>query len=284
MEKRMLVPNEIVDETIAAGVKKSKLKTLQMIILGIIGGAFIALGGYSSAVASHSIENFGVAKLVAGTVFPVGLMMILLGGGELFTSNTMMLIGVVDGKVELKKMFKNWFFVYFANLIGSIIIAYLIFASGGLDVNGGKLGAYALKVAAYKGSLPFYRAFTSGILCNILVCIAVWMSYGAKDIIHKIFAVWFPIMAFVVAGYEHCVANMYYFSIGLFAKTNPAYAEVGHFTAEKLSHISIGSMIQNLIPATLGNIVGGAVCIGLMYYLALKRIQAKVEVSKGLKM
>ncbi|MCX7695473.1 MAG: formate/nitrite transporter family protein [Caloramator sp.] len=284
MEKRMLIPNEIVDETIAAGVKKSKLQALQMIILGIIGGAFIALGGYSAAVASHSIENFGLSKFVAGAVFPVGLMMILLGGGELFTSNTMILIGVVDGKVQLKKMFKNWFFVYFANLIGSVLIAYLIFASGGLDVNGGKLGAYALKVAAYKGSLPFYRAFVSGILCNILVCIAVWMSYGAKDVIHKIFAVWFPIMAFVVAGYEHCVANMYYFSIGLFAKTNPAYAEIGHFTPEKLSHISVASMISNLIPATLGNIVGGAVCIALMYYLALKRIPAKMEVSKSLNM
>lgn len=284
MEKRMLVPNEIVDEVIAAGVKKSKLSALQMIILGTIAGAFIALGGYSSAVASHSIENFGVAKFLAGAIFPVGLMMILLAGGELFTSNTMILVGVVDGKVKIKNMFKNWFFVYFSNLLGSVIIAYLIFASGGLDVNSGKLGAYALKVAAYKGSLPFYKAFTSGILCNILVCVAVWMAYGAKDVIHKIFAVWFPIMAFVVAGYEHCIANMYYFSIGLFAKTNPAYAEIGHFTPEKLSHISIGAMVQNLIPATLGNLVGGAIFVGLMYYLALKKIPAKMDVNRTLNM
>ncbi|WDC84115.1 formate/nitrite transporter family protein [Caloramator sp. mosi_1] len=112
----------------------------------------------------------------------------------------------------------------------------------------------------------------------------MWMSYGAKDVIHKIFAVWFPIMAFVVAGYEHCVANMYYFSIGILAKTNPVYAEIGHFTEEKLSHISIGSMIHNLIPSTLGNIVGGALFIGCMYYLAFKRIPAKVSANNTVKM
>lgn len=276
MEKRMLIPNDIVDEVIAVGIKKSKLSTLQMIILGIIGGAFIALGGYSAAVASHAIENVGLAKLVAGTVFPVGLMMIVIGGGELFTSNTMMVISFLDGKAKFKYVLKNWFYVYFANFIGSILIAYLIFASGGLDVNSGKLGAYALKVASYKGGLTFYKAFTSGILCNILVCIAAWMAYGAKDIIHKIFAIWFPIMAFIVGGYEHCIANMYYFSIGMFAKLNPAYAEAGHFTAEKLSHIGIGPMVANLIPVTLGNFIGGGIFVATLYYLSFKKIPATI--------
>lgn len=275
----MLASNEIIDEVVSLGVKKSKLSVLQMVILGILGGSFVALGGYSAAVASHSIENFGISKLVAGTVFPVGLMMILIGGGELFTSNTMLFVGWVDGKISLKKMFRNWFFVYFSNLIGSIIIAYLVFASGGLDVNGGKLGAYALKVASYKGGISFYKAFTSGILCNILVCIAVCMAYASKDVIHKIFAIWFPIMAFVVAGYEHCIANMYYFSIGLFAKTNPVYAEIGHFSPEKLSHVTIPSMIKNLIPVTLGNIVGGAIFIALAYYVAYKRPVKKVDMN-----
>ena len=283
MERRMITPPEMVDDAINIGIKKAKSETIQTVIGGILAGAYIALGGLAAAIASHSVENFGLSKFIAGAVFPVGLMMIVICGGELFTGNTLLLVANKDGKISFSQVLKNWGIVYFTNMIGSFLVAYFAFASGTFDGNGGKIGGYALKVAAYKAGLPFYKAFISGILCNVLVCLAVWASYAAKDIVSKIFAIWFPIMAFIIGGFEHSVANMYYFSAGLLAKLNPAYAEALNITADKLDKINAAHIVSNLIPVTLGNIVGGGIFVGLAYYYLYKVPQYRAEkVSKTL--
>lgn len=280
MEKKMLTSPEILDETIQIGIKKgAKTHILQTILLGILAGAFIALGGYAASVASHSIENYGLSKLVAGIVFPVGLMFVLICGGELFTGNVLLFDAFMEKKISFWQMLRNWIIVYFSNLVGAFTIAFLIFNTGILESNAGKLGGYAVKVAVYKGGLTFTQAFTSGILCNIIVCLAVWGAYSAKDIAGKLWMIWFPIMAFVVAGFEHSVANMYYFSIGMLAKTNPAYVEASH-VGEKISKLDIGHIVGNLIPVTLGNIVGGAIFVGLLYWIIYKYIPSIKTESK----
>jgi formate/nitrite transporter len=271
LEKRMVIPSEITDEAIKTGVKKAHSSPVQLLVLGALAGMFIALGAYSAAVVSHSIDNYGISKFAAAIVFPVGLMLVLICGGELFTGNTLMLVAFLEKKIKLKELLRNWGIVYFSNLIGAIIIGVLLYLSGALDVNGGKLAGYAIKVAALKGGINFWQGFASGIICNILVCIAVWGAYAAKDIVGKIFVIWFPVMAFILTGTEHCVANMYYFSAGMLAKINPAYIELSH-VGNKIANISIGNIVGNLIPVTFGNIVGGSIFVGMLYWLTYKQI------------
>lgn len=278
MEKRMLTSQEICSEMTNTGVKKGTSSFPQLLILGILAGIFIALGGFASAVFSHSIENPGIAKFASGIIFPVGLMFVIICGGELFTGNTLIVTAMYEGKISFGQVLRNWIIVYFANFIGAFIIAFLVINSGSLGFNAGKLGGYAIKVAAAKGGLSFISAFSSGILCNILVCLAVWGSYAAKDIAGKVLIIWFPVMAFVVSGFEHSVANMYYFSIGILAKSNPAFIDASH-VGDKISNVNWSHAIENLIPVTLGNIIGGAVFVGTAYWL-IYRYFPSVKASK----
>lgn len=274
----MIVPAELPDEAVKVGIKKAKSNFSQLLILGAFAGMFIAIGGFGAAMISHSIENVGLSKFAGAAIFPTGLMLVIICGGELFTGNTLMSAALLEKKITLKELLRNWIIVYLANLVGAFIIALLIFNSGSLDTNGGKLGGYVIKVAANKGGLSFAQAFTSGILCNMLVCLGVWGSNAAKDIEGKILIIWFPVMAFVLSGFEHSVANMYYFSIGLLAKSNQQFVELSNI-GEKISNVDIGHAIGNLIPVTLGNIVGGAVFIGFAYWLVYKFIP-KTKASK----
>lgn len=272
MEGSLLKPNEICDEVISTGIKKSKYSNKQVILLGLMAGGFIAIGAFSAALASHGVADYGISKLIAGAIFPVGLMFVLICGADLFTGNCLMAVSLVEKKITFKSMLKNWSIVYLTNFIGTFIIAFLIFNSGLLSTNSDKLGAYAIKVAYNKSNLTFVKSLSSGILCNFVVCLAVWGAYAAKDMIGKIFIIWFPIMAFVVAGFEHSVANMYYFTIGMFAKTSPALVEASHFSAEQLSHLNLRNIIiNNMIPVTIGNIIGGAVFVGLAYWAIYKQ-------------
>lgn len=263
----MLKPYEICDETINTGIKKANYTLIQAIILGLLAGGFIAIGGFAAALASHGVENAGIAKLVAGAVFPVGLILVLICGADLFTGNCLMAVALVEKKITFKGMIKNWVVIYFANFVGALIIAFLIFNTGLLSTNDSLLGGYAVKVATNKANLTFVQALSSGILCNFVVGIAVWGSYAAKDIAGKVAIIWFPIMAFIVGGFEHCVANMYYFSIGLMAKVNPTFIEKSHLTADKIDGLNLHNIIfNNMIPATIGNIIGGSVFVGLAYW------------------
>ena len=268
----MLLPQQIVSSNMAAGKTKTRTTLLRLVLLGILAGMFIACGASASSVAMHAVSNVGLARLVAGCIFPIGLMMIIFVGGELFTGDCLMIMGCLQGRYTMLSMVKVLVVVFFSNFAGSAVLAAMVSASGQFDYTGGMLGAFTIKVAMGKVGLSFGAAFISGILCNIFVCIAVLMSVAAKDISGKVWAIFFPIMAFVVSGYEHCVANMYYIPAGIFAAANEKYAQAAMeaygYTAAQLESLNLGNMLlNNLLPVTLGNIVGGMVFVGLPLYL-----------------
>ena len=268
----MLSPLQIVSANINAAKAKTELSFLRMILLGIFAGIFIACGASASSVAMHAISNVGLSRLVAGCVFPIGLMMIVFVGGELFTGDCLMIMGCMHRKFSPLSMVKVLVVVWVSNLLGSVILAALVSASGQFHYSGDLLGAFTIKVGLGKVNLSFGTAFVSGILCNIFVCIAVLMAAAAKDIVGKVFAIFFPILAFVVSGYEHCVANMYYIPAAIFAAADPAYVQAAQtaygYTAAQLEALNWGSfLVNNLIPVTLGNIAGGMVFVGLPLYL-----------------
>ncbi|OPJ66253.1 formate/nitrite transporter family protein [Clostridium chromiireducens] len=272
--KNYLTPLEITEEIIQTGIKKSKMTIINMLILGFLAGAFIAFAAEGSNMASFNLlakaETYGLGKVLAGAVFGTGLMLVLIAGGELFTGNTMMLAGVLDKKVSIKAMLKNWFYVYVGNFIGSVFIAYMMNKSGLFNSGDSMLGAVTIKIAAYKVGLTFTQGLFLGIMCNWLVCLAVWMAYGAKDMTGKIFAIFFPIWLFITSGFEHCVANMYYIPAGVLAKNSKALTDAAlvlGVTPEKLEHLNWETFfIKNLIPVTLGNIIGGGILVGVVYW------------------
>lgn len=271
MEKAYLTPKEIVTATIETGIKKVRTKPLNQFILGILAGAFIAFASEGSNMAAFNLfakpETYGLGKALAGVVFATGLMLVIIAGGELFTGNTLITIGVLEKKIKLKDMLSNWFFVYLGNFVGALFIAYMMNMSGLFNSGDNMLGGITLKIAAYKTHLTFSQAFYLGIMCNWLVCIAVWMSYGAKDIIGKCFAIFFPISLFITSGFEHSIANMYYIPAGILAKSNASWVEASGLTAEKLAHLNWNTFItKNLIPVTIGNIVGGVILVAGVYW------------------
>lgn len=277
MDANMLKPAEVCDEMVKVGVKKTNNTFFQTVLLGILAGAFIAIGGVASSVASHGIKDVGTAKFVAGAIFPVGLMLVIICGGELFTGNILIICGVVDKKVSIKAMLKNWVIIYFSNFIGAFIIGFLLYVARTFDLDSGIVGGYAIKVAAAKANLSFGAALASGILCNFIVCLAVWGAAAAKDIAGKVAIIWFSIMAFVVCGFEHSVANMYYFTAGMLSKMEDVYVQASGVSTAKLQHLNFNGIISNMIPVTLGNIIGGAVCVGLIYYAIYKAIPANTN-------
>ena len=263
-------PKEIIEANMNGAVNKANLPLARMIILGMMAGMFIALGGAISNTAVHDIANVGLARTLAGVIFPVGLLMIILVGGELFTGNCLMVMAAMNKRIKVSGLIRNLVIVYFSNLIGSLIIDVLIFYSGNLDYTGGALGAYTIKVALGKVNITPGNAVVSGILCNFLVCMAILMAGSAKDVIGKIFATWFPIFAFVIGGFEHIVANMFYIPTGILAATNPDYVakaeELYGITADQLSALDLGGLLHNFIPVTIGNILGGMIFIGCTLY------------------
>jgi formate transporter len=229
-------------ETISSlGIKKSNTKIWQLLVLGVLAGLYIGLGGQLFLVTVAS----GMGKVAGGIMFSVGLILIVIAGAELFTGNITILVGVLSGVVSKKRMVRNWVTVYAGNFLGSIVLAWLIYQTGLLGKAGAlnDLGALSVKVAEYKLAIPFLQAFIRGIFCNILVILAIIMSVMAKDIVSKIFCIIFPITCFVACGFEHCVANMYLIVVGLLAKG--------------LSFHETFIVFKNLLPVTLGNIVGG---------------------------
>jgi formate/nitrite transporter len=257
-------PPAAVAEVLAnkVGVNKTQGKFAKLFILGIFAGVYIAFGAELATIVGHDVSQFlgvGIAKLVIGSVFSVGLMLVVIAGAELFTGNNLIMLSVLNKQASVGSMLRNWGIVYFANLIGSLLIVLLIHYSGLLNVNDGAVGAKAVAIANGKVNLDFMQAFTRGILCNWLVCLAVWLAVAAKTVIGKIFACFFPIMAFVASGFEHSVANMYFIPIGILNKSMAA-------SGVDVSNLNIGGLISNLVPVTLGNIVGGAFFVSTLYY------------------
>ena len=249
MDKKFLTPGEIAKATINAGIKKANLSMKSCIILGILAGFFIGLGGLANIIISQSIGAFdaGLAKFLGAMVFPVGLMLVVICGAELFTGNNLMSLAVMDKKITIGKMFRNWGLVWCANFIGSLALVFLIYYSNSLS---GDAAAKAIAIGEAKVSLPFMDAFLRGILCNIVVVLAVWFATAAQDIISKIFSCWFPIMLFVLCGFEHSVANMFFIPMGMILGGN----------------IAMQNLIVSILVVTVGNIVGGALIVPFMYY------------------
>lgn len=271
-------PSEVLEKTIHVQERRASTGTLRLILLGILAGIFIAGGAAASSVGVHTLTNVGVARLVTGLVFPVGLMMIVFIGGELFTGNCLMILGVVDHKFKIIHMFRVLVVVFCSNLIGAMIVVILVFFSGQYEFSSGLLGAYTIKVAYTKTSMSFLEGFCSGVMCNIFVCGAVFMAGAAKEEGGKIWAIFFTILAFVVGGFEHCIANMYYIPAGIMAMTNTDYLSIAKetygYTSEQLANLNWGTFFtHNIIPVGIGNIVGG-MALGGALYLVYKKLPA----------
>ena len=279
MENSFYTPSEVIKSNIKSAVAKANLPLAKMILLGLMAGAFIAFGGAASSVAAHGVADVGLARSIAGAIFPVGLMLVVFTGSELFTGNSLMIMAVIDKKITLLKMIRNLVVVYFANFIGALIIDVLVFLSGQFDFSGGGLGAYTIKVALAKTSIAPVTAVISGILCNILVCLAIVLAGTAKDSIGRIFGIFFPIAAFVVCGFEHCVANMFYIPAGMLAATNTAYVqkaqELYGITAQQCSSLTHFEGTESLLFVTIGNIIGGVLFVGVVLYMAHIKLSGK---------
>lgn len=275
MDKSFFSPAEIAEGFIETGRKKAALSPFSQFALGILAGAFIAFAAEGSNVAIHTMASVGLAKALAGALFSVGLMLVIVAGGELFTGNCLMVLSLSERKISLGAMLRNWAVVYLGNFAGAILVAFLVLCSGQLGFSGGLLGGFTIKVAAYKTSLSFIEAFVMGIMCNWLVCLAVWMAAGTKDMAGKLLAIFFPIWLFVTSGFEHSIANMYYIPAGIFAKGNRAWVNAAislGSTQEKIDSLTWASFaLGNLLPVTLGNIVGGGLFVGMAYWFIYLR-------------
>lgn len=275
MDLNFFTPEEVMEVNLRSGDGKTKHPVLKLVLLGILAGAFVSFGAVASGIAMQGIANFGMSRLVAGCIFPVGLMMITFVGGELFTSSCMMIAGVLDKRFGVFTMVRTLVYLYLSNLIGAAVVAVLVYFSGVLNYSGGAIGAHAINVAYGKASIAPVAGICSGILCNILVCIATLKATAAKDIAGKVWAIFFPIMLFVLCGFEHCVANMYYLIVGMLASMNDKYVAVceqlyGLNAADIGSTINIGGFFANQIPVTIGNILGGMVFVAIPLYVIHK--------------
>ena len=260
-------PATVLQQQIDAAVKKAALPLQRMIVLGAMAGAFIALGAATSSTAAHSLADIGLCRLVSGCVFPVGLILVVLLGAELFTGNNLMAMAAAERKITPRALARNLAVVWLANLLGSLLVAFLSVNSGAMQMGGGALGAYTIKVAAGKASLSPCAAFCSGVLCNILVCTAILAAASSKHVAGKIPAVYIPIFAFVVGGFEHCVANMYYLPAGWLAARNPDWMAIA---AERwgIGAPTLLGICRNLIWATLGNMAGGVLAVAMPVWFA----------------
>ena len=266
----MKTPAELAKLACTVSKVKGNLSVRQMVLMGILAGAYIAFAGWLMTVVSHDMtQHFGsgMTRLVSGAVFSVGLMMVVISGSELFTGNCMMPLGYLAGCTPLPKILRNWGWVYVSNLVGSILIAVLIYYSGLAD---NAVGGRALQVASGKMGLSFGQAFFRGVLCNWIVVLAVWMAMAATDIVGKVWAIFFPIMTFVAAGFEHSIANMYFMALGILLKGDPTTVSGAGLSQEVLSQVSIGGYFHNLIPVTIGNLVGGILFVAIFYYLVFR--------------
>jgi len=272
IENLYFQPDVTAKNYVETGFKKTNLFVYQMLLLGILGGAFIAFAAQGSNAAIHTIESVGIAKTLAGALFTTGLMMVIITGAELFTGNMLIVVSCLDGRSKWSGLIRNWFFVYAGNFIGSMLVVIFIILSGQFNFSNGLLGGFTIKTAAYKASMPFGNAFFMGLLCNCLVCMAVWMASAAKDIPGKLLAVFFPVWLFITSGFEHSIANMYYIPAGILAKANPLWADAAiklGMTREMLDSLNWYTFFaRNLIPVTLGNIAGGSIFVGAIYWIS----------------
>lgn len=283
-----LLPAEMATRAEYLGVRKAEMPALRMFMLAVLAGAFIALGAvFATVVSAGSIPvtdaagaaafsaslPFGVVRMLAGLVFSLGLILVVVGGAELFTGNNLIVMAWASGKVSGGALLRNWGIVYLGNFLGSIGTAVLVFLGRQYTFGGNAVGITALRTAAAKCDLEFLQAIALGVLCNALVCMAVWLTYSARSTVDKIVAIIFPIAAFVAAGFEHSVANMYFIPYGLFVKNlDPVFTAKVAAQVPNLGSLTWSSFfLRNLLPVTIGNIIGGAVLVATVYWAIFLR-------------
>lgn len=255
---------ELVDYVETVGVNKSRLPLQSTMVLGILAGMFIGLGSMVYLmVTSDTTLSFAGRQLLGGLTFCLGLVLVVVAGAELFTGNVLMVVAWSRGKITGGQVIRNWLLVLLANLIGSVLLAALVLYSGTLGLNKGLVATHALEVAGHKDSLNYVTAFFSGVMCNLLVCLAVWLSYAGRTVADKILAVLFPIMTFVACGFEHSVADMYFMPLGLMLRASGV-------VATGVASVTLGGTVGHLIVVILGNIVGGGLLVGLLYHWAYR--------------
>lgn len=284
-----LLPPAMAEKAEGVGVKKASLDAASMFFLAVLAGAFIACGAILSTTVSAGTGSmpYGVARLLAGLVFSLGLILVIVGGAELFTGNNLIVMAFASGKVSLGALLRNWVIVYLGNFTGAILTAYLMFLTKQYTFGNGAIGLAALNTANSKSGLEFVQAIALGIMCNALVCMAVWLCFSARTTTDRILAIIPPITAFVAAGFEHSIANMYFIPIGLFIKSGAgaefwkmsALVDAGK-TVESFGALTWQNFfLGNLLPVTIGNIIGGAVMVGMIYWFIYRRNLAKAAAA-----
>jgi formate/nitrite transporter len=269
-------PKDIALKVETVGVAKAHMATLPLVMLGLLAGAFIGLGGlFFVIVKSDANLSFVVSQLLGGFVFCLGLILVVIAGAELFTGNNLLAMAWADGQITTREVLRNWLWVCAANFVGATGLALLVYLSGHTHANGGAIGTTVLKIALNKQNLIWHEAFFRGVLCNVLVCMAVWMAMAGRSVIDKVIAIVFPITAFVAAGFEHSIANMYFMQLALIIQYFEPVAAANALGAAS-NALSVAGMLSNLVPVILGNLVGGSVFVGLVYHL-IYRVAAAAQ-------
>ena len=270
-----LMPQDMALACEATGTAKAGRDTVALVVLGILAGAFIALGAMLMTVVATGAGDlpWGVARLLSGFVFSLGLILVIVGGAELFTGDSLMIVACASQRITLRSLLRAWALVYVGNMIGAVGTALLVFLSGQHTFAGGTVGQTALSIASIKVALPTVELFFLALLCNVLVCLAVWMSFGARSTTDKVMVIVPPVTAFVAAGFEHSIANLYFLPYALAIKVGASvdfWSAIGQ-TADDYAAVSLGAAAHNVIVATIGNLIGGSLMVGAVYWLVYLR-------------
>jgi formate transporter len=270
-----LLPPEMALACEAAGATKAARDAIALIVLGLLAGAFIAFGAIFMTVVLTGAGGlpFGVARLLAGAVFSLGLILVIVGGAELFTGDSLMIVACASGRITIAKLLRAWSLVYVGNIVGAVGTAVLVFLAGQHGFGGGAVGQTALAIASAKAALPTIQLFFLAVLCNVLVCLAVWMSFGAKSSADKVLVIVPPISAFVAAGFEHSIANLYLLPYALAVKAwaGPEFWAAIAQDAAAYPALTVGAAVHNIIVATIGNLIGGSLMVGAVYWFVYLR-------------
>lgn len=271
----ILTPAEVTANYAASGAAKTCFPVWKLLLLGVLAGFLIAMGGAAASTASFAVQNPGLARMVSGLLFPFALATVLLTGAELFTGNCLIVISVLDRQTTVMGMLRNWGLVYLGNAVGAVLLAAAYALSGQVSMGGGALALQIMKTAATKCALPMANAFVLGVLCNVLVTLAVLAGLTARDVPGRIMGAFLPVCFFVVCGFEHSIANLFYVPAGLLASLNPAYAQLAADVGLDLTGLTMdGFLLGNLLPVTLGNTLGGAAVGGLFWCCHLRGVKA----------
>lgn len=264
-------PKEFLTQYAASGRAKTEKSAGKLLCLSVLAGVFIALACAATNTAVHGLADVGLSRMICGLLFPFGLCMVIVAGAELFTGNSLLAVSLLEGKCTLSGLLRNWTLVYLGNFLGAGLTAAGCVLFGQLNYSAGGLAAYTIRVAAAKCALPPLSGFGLGVFCNLLVCLGVLMALSAKDAAGRLMGAFLPVCYFVLCGFEHCVANMFYIPAGLLAARNPAYLALAQQAGVDISGLTLGNfLLRNLLPVTLGNVLGGAGLGILLWYAYLK--------------